>query len=102
MVPPAVNRHFAVGSQNHSDLSPMSSVAKELAKYLFCFLLILTEVYLFSLKPGVEVLSFSDLCRDCKIQQTLPTGTSGEEESSRLDQGQSPQSGLPPWVVRYR
>lgn len=102
MVPPAVNRHFAVGSQNHSDLSPMSGVAKELAKYLFCFLLILTEVYLFSLKPGVEVLSFSELCRDCKIQQTLPAGTSGEEESSRLDQGQSPQSGSPPWDVRYR
>lgn len=55
----------------------MSSVAKELAKYFFCFLLILTEVSLFSLEPGIGVVVFSELCRDCKIQQTLPTGTSG-------------------------
>lgn len=99
MVPLAVNRHFALGSQNHSDTSPMSNVDKELSKYFFFFLLILTEVYLFSLKSGTEVLSLSELCRDCKTRPIVPTGTSGKEESSWLDRRQSAQSGSPPWDV---
>lgn len=52
---------------------------------VFFPLLILAEVYLFSLKSGVEVLSLSELCRDCKIPSIFPARASGKEESSWLD-----------------